>query len=318
MLSRRTLLKSYRTMLLIRTFEQRVEALFSRGAVLGTTHPAVGQEAIAVGAAIARRKGDFVTSTHRGHGHLLALGGDPKRLMAELFGKRTGYSRGRGGSQLMADRRIGFLGGNGITGGSIPVATGAALSASMRGTGGVAVCFLGDGASNQGTFHESLNMAAIWHLPAVYICENNQYAMSTHVRDAVSVPRIAARAAAYGIPGISLDGNDLFAVHRHVADACDRARRGAGPSLLECETYRLSGHSRGDPRTYRDEAEEDAWRKRDPIARLRKYLRQQGIFDGEADRAARAAVRRIVSASVTFARRSPEPTPGSLERGLYA
>lgn len=305
-------------MLLIRIFEQRVEALFSRGLIRGTAHPAIGQEAIAVGAASVLKKGDLVTSTHRGHGHLLALGGNPKRLMAELFGKRTGYSRGRGGSQLVADRRIGFLGGNGITGGSISIATGAALSAKMRETGGVAVCFLGDGASNQGTFHESLNMAALWHLPVVYLCENNQYAMSTHVRASISVPHIADRAAAYGMPGVILDGNDLFAVREHVSAACDRARRLEGPSLLECTTYRLSGHSRGDPCNYRDAAEEAEARRHEPITRLRKVLRKQGALPPETDRAIQAEVRQVVRDCVAFAKQSPEPDPGTLERGLFA
>lgn len=305
-------------MLLIRIFEQRVEALFSQGLIRGTAHPAIGQEAIAVGTASVLKKGDLVTSTHRGHGHLLALGGSPKRLMAELFGKRTGYSHGRGGSQLVAHRRIGFLGGNGITGGSIAVATGAALSAKMRKTGGVVACFLGDGASNQGTFHESLNMAALWRLPVVYLCENNQYAMSTHVRNAISVPHIADRAAGYGMPGVILNGNDLSSVREHVGAACDRARRLEGPSLLECKTYRLSGHSRGDPCNYRDAAEEADARRHDPINQLRKLLRTQGALTQETDRAIRADVRQVVRDCIAFARKSPEPDPRTLQQGLFA
>ena len=318
MLNRRQLLKCYRLMLLIRHFEERVETLFARGMVRGTAHPACGQEGVAVGAATALRKGDLITSTHRGHGHLLALGGSPKRLMAELFGKRTGYSRGRGGSQLMSDRRLGFLGGNGITGGSIAVATGAALSAKLRNTGGLVLCFLGDGATNQVAFHESLNMAALWRLPVLYVCENNLYAMSTHVSHAVSVPNIADRAGAYGMPGHIVDGNDVLAVYGTVREAGERVRRLEGPCLVECKTYRLSGHSRGDPCNYRDRAEEAKWRRLDPITRFRKELRQQGILDSETDRALRSETRRRVSDCVDFARRSPDPRPATLERGLFA
>jgi TPP-dependent pyruvate/acetoin dehydrogenase alpha subunit len=225
-MKRQTLgIRQYRTMLVIRLFEEAVETLFSRGLIKGTAHPAIGQEAVAVGACGALCRGDYVTSTHRGHGHFIAMGGDPRRIMAELYGKRTGYSRGRGGSQLMADFRLGFLGANGITGGGIPVATGVALSAKLRGTGRIALCFFGDGAANQGTFHESLNMAGLWKLPVVYVCENNMYAMSMRVSDAVPVPDLAVRAAGYGMPGQVVDGNDLPAVQAAVREATARARR---------------------------------------------------------------------------------------------
>ena len=308
----------YRTMLVIRFFEEKVEKLFSDGVIRGTTHPAIGQEAVAVGVCSALQKLDYITSTHRGHGHFIARGGDPNRMMAELFGKATGYSGGRGGSQLMADYAMGFLGGNGITGGSIPVATGAALSAKLRGTGRVAACFFGDGASNQGTFHESLNLAAIWKLPVVYICENNLYAMSTPVGRTIVIPDIATRAASYGLPGVVVDGNDLLAVREAVGAACDRARGGEGPTLIECKTYRMSGHSRGDPRHYRTREEEAFWKKGCAIKRFRSVLLKQGLLDTAKDRAIKQEVRAVVAAAVRFAKQSPEPDPATLEQGVYA
>jgi len=308
----------YRTMLVIRYFEEKVEKLFSDGVIRGTTHPAIGQEAVAVGVCSALRKGDYVTSTHRGHAHFMARGGDPNRMMAELFGKATGYSGGRGGSQLMADYATGFLGGNGITGGSIPVATGAALSAQLRGTGQVAVCFFGDGASNQGTFHESLNLAGIWKLPVVYVCENNLYAMSTPVHKTIVIPHIADRAGSYGFPGIVVDGNDLLAVRDTVRAACDRARGGEGPTLIECKTYRLSGHSRGDPRHYRTREEEALWRKGCAIKRFRAVLVKRGVLDAAKDREVKRQARAAVAAAVRFARQSPDPDPATLEQGVFA
>ena len=312
------LLQYYRTMLVIRYFEERVESLFTRGLVKGTAHPAIGQEAVAVGVCSALRKRDYVTSTHRGHGHFIAKGGDPGRIMAELFGKATGYSSGRGGSQLMADYRIGFLGSNGITGGGLPLATGAALSIKQRGTGQVAACFFGDGAANQGTFHESLNLAGLWSLPAVYVCENNMYAMSTPVASSTAIRDIADRGAAYGMPGRVVDGNDLEAVRACMREAVARARRLEGPTLIECKTYRMSGHSRGDPRVYRAAAEEDAWRRKGPILRFRRSLRQQGLLSGELDRELRREAKQIVREAERFARQSPDPDPADLEQGVFA
>jgi pyruvate dehydrogenase E1 component alpha subunit len=311
-------LECYRRMWLIRRFEEKVESLFARGALHGTTHTAIGQEAVAVGACAALGPRDVVLSTHRGHGHLIARGGDPNRMMAELFGRATGYSRGRGGSQMMANPAIGFWGSNGITGGGLPVAVGAALAFRLRGERRVALCFFGDGAANQGMFHESLNMAALWKLPVVFICENNGYAMSTPVTMASAVPAIALRAAAYGIPGETVDGNDVRAVRDAVAAACDHARRGQGPTLLECRTYRFSGHSRGDPRRYRTREEETAWRRNDPLRRCRAFLRQEGILDEERDRVIRREAAQRVAEAVRFARRSPWPDPASLETGVFA
>ncbi|HEY3418170.1 MAG TPA: thiamine pyrophosphate-dependent dehydrogenase E1 component subunit alpha, partial [Armatimonadota bacterium] len=252
-------------MLLIRHFEERVDALFAAGELKGTSHLAVGQEATAVGACSALEPDDYVTSNHRGHGHFMAKGGDPHRIMAELFGKATGYSQGRGGTQHMADFSIGFLGMNGITGGMLPIAAGAAFSARHRGSRQIALAFFGDGASNQGTFHETLNMAAVWMLPVVFFCENNCYAMSTPARCMVSVGDIAARAAGYGMPGEIIDGNDVLAVQQAVQQAAQRARAGEGPTLIEAKTYRQLGHSRGDLRVYRTREEEAEWATRDPI-----------------------------------------------------
>jgi len=305
-------------MLLIRFFEERVDMLFLRGVITGTAHACVGQEAVAVGVCAALRRGDYVTSTHRGHGHFLAKGGDPRRIMAELFGKETGYSRGRGGSQIMGCYRLGFLGANGITGGSIPLATGAALSLKLQRSDRIVACFFGDGAANQGTFHESLNMAAIWRLPVVYVCENNLYAMSTPFRDAFAIPDVALRAAAYGMPGVVVDGNDVLAVRARMREARERARSGAGPTLIECKTYRLLGHSRGDPRRYRTPEEEAEWRRKDPIRRFRAELARRGILSPARDREIRRETRRAVSEAVRFARRSPDPDPRTLLEGVFA
>ena len=311
-------IRQYRTMLLIRFFEEKVEELFLRGHIKGTAHPAIGQEAVAVGVCSALRKADYVTSTHRGHGHFLAKGGDPKRIMAELYGKATGYSAGRGGSQLMADFSLGFLGANGITGGSIPLATGVALSAKLRKTGRIVACLFGDGASNQGTFHEALNLAGIWKLPIVYICENNRYAMSTPVEKAVPIPDISLRAAGYGFPGEVVDGNDIGTVEMSVRGAARRARQGQGATLIECKTYRLSGHSRGDQRLYRSEKEEALWRTRDPVKRCRRLLLETRALTMEEDRRIRRETRLAVTAAVHFARRSPDPDPATLLEGLFA
>lgn len=312
------MIKQYSMMLLIRSFEETVEKLFTQGVVQGTTHPSIGQEAVPVGASAALCPQDYVTSTHRGHGHFLARGGDPNRMMAELFGKATGYSRGRGGSQLMADYSLGFLGANGITGGNIPTATGAAFSAKFLGQPRVALCFFGDGAANQGTFHESLNLAGVWKLPVIYLCENNCYAMSTRVSSVTPIDNIADRAVGYGMPGLVVDGNDVQAVETVVREARERAVTGQGPTLIECKTYRLSGHSRGDPRKYRTKEEEQAARQRDPILRLRRLLIAKNLLNEEqAARLAREANDRVEEA-VRFAEESPEPDIAGLEEGIFA
>jgi TPP-dependent pyruvate/acetoin dehydrogenase alpha subunit len=305
-------------LVLIRSFEERVLSLVSDGSIRGTTHPYVGQEAVAVGACLGLRADDWVVSTHRGHGHLLAKGGDPNPLMAELFGKAGGYGGGKGGTQHMADFSVGFLGSNGITGGGIPIGTGAALSAQLRASGQVVVVFFGDGAANQGTFHESLNLAALWQLPVVYVCENNLYAMSTPVREACAVEHIAERAAAYAMPGVQADGMDVLAVDAAVRPAVERARAGRGPTLIECKTYRFLGHSKSDQRVYRSREEEAAWRARDPIARLRSAARERGLLNtAELDAAAREAIA-AVDAAVEFARQSPFPAAAALTDGVFS
>lgn len=274
----------YRVMLRIRRCEERIGWLFARGLTMGTAHLSVGQEAVAVGALSVARPEDQVVSTHRGHGHLIAKGAEIAPLIAEICGRAEGYCRGKGGSQHIAVRALNFLGTNGITGGGIPVATGAALTARTLETGAVVFSFFGDGAANQGTFHESLNMAAVWQLPIVYICENNGYAMYTPQHLVTSVRDIADRAAGYGIPGRVVDGMDLLAVREAVREAAERARAGGGPTLLECKTYRFSGHSKSDTGTkYRSREEIEEWQRRDPISNWRARLLELGVAEALLD-----------------------------------
>ena len=311
-------LKAYDLMLTIRFFEEAIERLFLEGRIMGTAHTCIGQEGVAVGVAAALGPPDAMTTTHRGHGHFLARGADAGRAMAELFGRETGYSHGRGGSQMMMDPSIGFYGANGITGGSIPFATGLALDAQIKGSGRVTVCFFGDGASNQGVFHEALNIAALWKLPALYIVENNGYAMSTSTKRGLADPCVADRAAAYGMPGATVDGNDFFAVREAVATFAEAARAGHGPALLECVTYRLSGHSRGDPRVYRTREEEaGAWRN-DPILRFEQRLKADGVLDDASIAAHRHAMLTHIEEAIRFCEASPLPDPASLRDDLFA
>lgn len=303
---------------MIRLFEEAIERLFLEGRIMGTAHTCIGQEAVAVGTAAALETRDAMTTTHRGHGHFLARGADPKRVMAELFGRETGYSRGRGGSQMMMDPSIGFFGANGITGGSIPFATGVALDAKLRDTGRVTVCFFGDGASNQGVFHETLNLAALWKLPVLFVVENNGYAMSTPTARGLANPHIADRASAYGITGVSVDGNDFFAVRDCVAQHAAVCRAGQGPVLLECVTYRLSGHSRGDPRVYRSREEEAAAWENDPILRLETRLKADGTLTDATAKTLREKAQACVDDAIRFAESSPLPDPASLQEELFA
>ena len=307
-----------RTMLAIRQFDQRALELYREGVMRGTTHPYIGMEAVAVGTCATLRPGDRITSTHRGHGHCLAKGGDPRLMMAELLGKATGYCKGKGGSMHIADVDAGILGANGIVGGGIGLATGAALAAQLAGRDEVTVCFFGDGALNQGVLHESANLAAIWNLPVVYVCENNQYAMSARADKFTSVPDPTVRASAYGFPGFSCDGMDVLAVYRTAADAVARARAGTGPSLVVCVTYRFFGHHVGDPLNYRDPAEVEVWRARDPIERFRRELIEHGVMTGEQADALQADVVREIEAAIAFARSSPEPEVDTLMEDIYA
>jgi pyruvate dehydrogenase E1 component alpha subunit len=307
-----------RTMLLIRAFEEKADELFALGRVHGTMHLSIGQEAVPVGVCAALRPDDYILSTHRGHGHCLAKGADVRRMMAEFLGKETGYCRGRGGSMHIADLGTGNLGANGIVGGGLPISTGVGLSIQLRKTNQVCVAFFGEGAAAEGAFHETLNLAAIWRLPVVYVCENNQYAMSMPARRALAVERVAQRAAAYAMPGRTVDGMDVLAVHAAADEAVARARAGDGPSLLECVTYRYKGHSKSDRQRYRPREEVEAWRRRDPIAALRDRLLAEGALS-EADAARlEATARAAVEEAVRFAETSPEPDPATLLDGVYA
>lgn len=307
------------TMLTIRAFEEMAEELYAMGKLHGTMHLSIGQEATAIGASYALRRGeDFLLNHHRGHGHCLAWGSDLNQMMAEFRGKETGYCRGRGGSMHIADIKRNNLGANGIVGGGIPIAAGVGLSIKMRGTDQVCLVLFGDGAANEGAFHESLNLASIWDLPVIYLCENNQYAMSMSTRKAFNIERISDRACSYGIPGESFDGNDVQAVYRAVARAADRARAGDGPSLLESRTYRWRGHSKSDRQAYRTREELKEWQEMDPIRRFQNLLVvEDSMTKAEIEGLEETAGNRI-EAAVEFAESSPEPDVSTITEGVYA
>jgi TPP-dependent pyruvate/acetoin dehydrogenase alpha subunit len=304
-------------MIQIREFEDSLAALFSSGAIMGTAHFCVGQEAVAVGACAAIRHDDYVVSNHRGHGHFIAKGGDLYRMFAEILGKRDGFSGGRGGSQHMSDLSCGFLGSNGITGGGIPIAAGASFASKYFSLGRVVVSFFGDGAANQGTFHETLNMAALWQLPVVFLCENNQYAMSTPVAQSSATGAISDRALSYGMRNCRIDGNDFFAVTDAVAGAAEWARSGKGPTLVEAITYRRHGHSRSDRCEYRSSEEEAYWGLNDPIDRLRTWLLAGGVAGAEIDEIALQA-RSAVASARDLAIASINPDPSTVCTGLWS
>lgn len=294
----------FKKMYLIRYFEEKIDWMFSRDMLPGTAHLCIGQEATAIGAISCIEKDDYVVSTHRGHGHLLAKGADPEKLMCEIMGKKPGYCKGIGGSQHLCALDIFFLGTNGITGGGIPFATGVGLSLKLRKSNRVVICFFGDGATNQGTFHESLNMASIWKVPVIYVCENNLYAMSTPQREAMNIEDISIRASGYGIPGISADGMDVFKVKNAVGEAVDYARQGKGPSLVELKTYRYCGHSKSDPRKYRSRKEEDTWKEKDPVVNMEKAIIDSGILPSQLEKIKKDIIKQIDDSS-EFALRAP-------------
>ncbi|MGQ9626543.1 MAG: pyruvate dehydrogenase (acetyl-transferring) E1 component subunit alpha [Anaerolineae bacterium] len=302
----------------IRSFEEMAEALYIRGKVHGTMHLYIGEEAVAVGACAALRPDDYILSTHRGHGHCIAKGGDLKLMMAEFMGKETGYCRGRGGSMHIADVEKGNLGANGLVSGGIPISVGVGLGIKMQKQDKVVICFFGDGAANEGAFHESLNMAAIWKLPVVYVCENNMYAMSMSVRRAFPIEDIATRATSYAMPGVVVDGNDVLAVYEAAAQAVERARSGEGPSLLECKTYRWRGHSKSDQQRYRTREEVESWKAKDPIVRFQKYLIQEDVLTEEEAEELALKARQAVEEAVRFAEESKEPDPEAVMEGVYA
>jgi len=315
---REKLIEMYKRMELIRHFEYTVNELYARGKIFGALHLYAGEEAVAVGVCANLRPDDYAVSTHRGHGHCIAKGADVKRLMAELFGRSTGVCKGKGGSMHLADVSVGMLGASGIVGGGIPLAAGAGLSAKYRGTDQVAVGFFGDGASNQGVFHESLNLASIWDLPVIYVCENNQYAESTPVSAAMRVKNVADRAAAYAMPGKVVDGMDVIAVHEAAKQAVERARQGEGPTLIECKTYRFEGHEMGDAHDlYRSKEEVEQWKKRCPIRRLRQTLISSGgLTEREAEKMEQEVKKQIEDA-VKFADESPYPDPEEALRDVF-
>jgi acetoin:2,6-dichlorophenolindophenol oxidoreductase subunit alpha len=317
-LSPEQLREALRQMERIRAFEEMAEQLYMRGLVHGTMHLSIGQEASAVGAVMALEPADYILSTHRGHGHCIAKGADLGRMMAEFMGRETGYCRGRGGSMHIADVEGGNLGANGIVAGGLPIAVGVGLSMQLQGRPQLCLTFFGDGAANEGAFHEALNVAAIWKLPVIFFCENNVYAMSMAVRDAFPTERISQRAAAYDIPGVTVDGNDLQAVYAAASEAVARARSGAGPSLIEAQTYRWRGHSKSDRNLYRTQDEIAEWRGRDPIARLRAGLLADGTLSQAEAELISAGVRDEIAAAVAFAEASPEPDPAALEDEVYA
>jgi acetoin:2,6-dichlorophenolindophenol oxidoreductase subunit alpha len=308
-----------RRMLTIRRFEERASDDYRAGKIYGVVHCYIGEEAVAVGVCSALGTGDRIISTHRGHGHCIAKGADLNRMMAELYGRQTGYCHGKGGSMHIADFSIGMLGANGIVAGGISIITGAGLAAQMEGKGGVAVSFFGDGASNAGPFHECLNIAAAWKLPMVYVCENNMYAAQTAASATHALGDVAARATGYGIPGVVVDGNDIFAVYQAANRAVDRARSGAGPSLIECKTYRWRAHTErlGQPDS-RDPAEVEMWKGRDPIARLVGQLRDQGDLDDAGLEAIEREVAAELDAAVAFAEASPFPVPEAATDDVFA
>jgi len=308
----------FQTMLLIRCFEDKVQQLFLQGLVPGTTHLCQGQEAVAVGAVRALAPDDYLTITYRGHGQALARGVDPEAAFAELMGRTTGLCKGRGGSMHLTDFSRGLIGAFAIVGAGLPVAVGAALSAKLRGTTQVAMTFFGDGATNIGTFHEALNMASVWKAPVVFVCENNLYGEYSPIRTTTPLDDLAQRASAYAMPGVVVDGNDVDAVYAAATRAIARARAGEGPTLLECKTYRYSGHSRTDPAKYRQPGELEAWKARDPITRLGQRLASEGVLSVAGQEAMRLKVQQMIDDAAARAATAPWPAAEEVNSYVYA
>lgn len=308
----------YETMVRIRKFEEKLYELFLTRPMPGTMHQYNGEEAVAAGVCAHLNKDDYVTSTHRGHGHCIAKGVDIKAIMAEMFAKKTGCCKGMGGSMHIADFKVGMLGANGIVGAGIPIATGAGWSCKYKNKKQVSVVFFGDGAANEGAFHEGINLAAVWRLPVIFVCENNIYGFSTHYKRVMLIDNIADRAGAYGIPGIVVDGMDAVAVYEAAGEAVERARRGKGPVLIECKTYRFRGHSRFEPAGYRSKEEVEVWKKRDPIKLFKNRLSKEfKVKAAEMDNIDKEVDAEIENA-VTFAEQSPPPEPFDYEKYIFA
>ncbi len=316
-LSKEKLLDMYRVMQRIRRFELEASKSFSEGNIQGFVHLYLGEEAVATGVCANLEKEDYITSTHRGHGHIIAKGADTKLMMAELCGRETGYCNGKGGSMHIADTELGILGANGIVGGGFTIAAGGALTAKMKKTGAVAVCFFGDGASNEGTFHEALNIASTWKLPVVFVCENNLYGISCRQDRAMALTDISERAVAYNMPGISIDGNDVLEVYEATEQAVKRARNGEGPTLIECKTYRWHGHFEGEPGLYRPKEEVEEWLAKDPLAKFEEYLKESGIAKEDELEEIQEEIYDEIEAAVEFAVNSPFPKESSALEDVY-
>ena len=317
-LDKKEVLHIYKKMVQIRKFEEKLYQLFLKGTMPGAMHQYNGQEAVAVGVCENLGKDDYITSTHRGHGHCVAKGADINGVMAEMFAKKTGSNRGMGGSMHIADFSVGMLGANGIVGAGIPHAVGAAWTCNYKKTGGVAIAFFGDGASNEGSFHESINLAAIWKLPVIFVCENNLYGFSTHYRRVTPIEDIADRGASYGIPGVVADGMDVMDVYEKAKKAVEVARKGGGPTLLECKTYRFMGHSRFEKPTYRTDEELEKWKKRDPIPLFEKYLKDVYGIGKDKIKDICTEVDKEMDSAVAFAEKSPDTDPMDYKEYIYA
>ena len=305
------------SLLAIRFFEEAVDGLFARGLMHGTMHLSIGQEAVATGVCAALRQTDFITSTHRGHSHCIAKGADLTRMMAELLAKQTGYCRGRGGSMHIADSKTGNLGANGIVAGGIPIAAGAALTQKLRGTDNVVVSFFGDGATNEGAFHEALNLAAVWELPVIFVCENNKYGMSFSTAKSMKVEHISERAAAYGMPGVTVDGNEVDEVYAAAVEAVERARSGGGPTLIECITYRHKGHSKSDKNLYRTKEEIEFWKTQDPVGKFETTLVEKGVLTKAQVDEITDKVRNEIRNAIQEASSAPDSDPAELLSSVF-
>lgn len=317
-ISRDILKEIYKRMHEARKFEEKVSYFFSMGMVHGTTHLSIGEEASAVAACMALREDDLITSTHRGHSQVIGKGIDLNRMMAELLGKETGYCKGKGGSMHIADVTVGNLGANGVVGGGHGIAVGAALTQKMKKTGKVVLCFFGDGAANEGSFHEAMNLASIWKLPVIFYCENNLYGMSMPMAKHMNIKDIADRAASYGMPGYIVDGNDATAVYKLVKEAADYTREGNGPVFIESKTYRWLGHSKSDANKYRTKEEIEEWKLKCPIKRMRNYLLENKLFTEEELVAIEQKAQEDIEKAVEFAQNSPYPSLDTILDDVYA
>jgi len=317
-MEKKTALHLYRKMVQIRKFEEKLYYLFLTRPMPGSMHQYNGEEAVAVGVCAHLNNDDYITSTHRGHGHCIAKNADIKAIMAEMFAKKTGCCKGMGGSMHIADFSVGMLGAVAIVGAGIPIAAGAGWACQYRGKGQIAVSFFGDGAANEGAFHEGINLAAVWKLPVIFVCENNVYGFSTHYRRVTPIDNIADRASSYGIPGVVIDGMDLVSVYNEAEKAVHRARKGQGPTLIECKTYRYMGHSRFEKSAYRTKVELEEWKKRDPIPSFEDYMLNKLKIEEQEIKAVMAQVDAEIEEAVAFAEKSPAPGPDDYKKYIYA